>query len=57
MLAIKHFTFCFSPEKQILKDLTLSLEENIIYAFIGENDKKQNLSSESYRIQISKITR
>lgn len=37
ILEIKHITFCFSPEKQILKDLSLSLEKGKIYALMGSN--------------------
>jgi len=37
MLEIKHITFGFSPVKQILKDLSLSLEEKKIYALMGSN--------------------
>jgi ABC-type branched-subunit amino acid transport system ATPase component len=37
MLAINQLTFCFSPEKQILKDLSLSLEGQKIYALMGGN--------------------
>lgn len=37
MLEIKHITFGFSPEKKILKDLSLSLEEKKIYALMGSN--------------------
>ncbi len=37
MLEIKHITFSFSPEKEILKDLSLSLEEKKIYALMGSN--------------------
>lgn len=37
ILQLKHITFGFSPEKQILKDLSLSLEEKKIYALIGSN--------------------
>ncbi len=36
-LQLKHITFSFSPEKQILKDLSLSLEEKKIYALMGSN--------------------
>ena len=36
-LKLKHISFSFSPEKQILKDLSLSLEENKIYALMGSN--------------------
>lgn len=37
ILQLKHITFGFSPEKQILKDLSLSLGENKIYALMGSN--------------------
>jgi len=37
ILELKHITFGFSPEKQILKDLSLSLEEKKIYALMGSN--------------------
>jgi branched-chain amino acid transport system ATP-binding protein len=37
MLEIKHITFGFSPEKQILQDISLSLEEKKIYALMGSN--------------------
>lgn len=37
MLQIKHLTFGFSPEKQILKDLSFSLEQGKIYALMGSN--------------------
>ncbi len=37
ILEIKHITFGFSPEKQILNDISLSLEENTIYALMGSN--------------------
>lgn len=37
MLEIKHITFGFSPEKQILKDISLSLEQGKIYALMGSN--------------------
>ena len=36
-LELKHINFSFSPEKQILKDLSLSLEERMIYALMGSN--------------------
>lgn len=36
-LQLKHITFSFSPEKQILNDLSLSLEEQKIYALMGSN--------------------
>jgi ABC-type branched-subunit amino acid transport system ATPase component len=36
-LQLKHITFSFSPEKQILKDLSLALEEKRIYALMGSN--------------------
>ncbi len=37
ILQLKHITFSFSPEKQILKDISLSLEEKKIYALMGSN--------------------
>ena len=37
ILELKHNSFRFSPEKQILKDLTFSLEERNIYALMGSN--------------------
>ena len=37
ILQLKHITFGFSFEKQILKDLSLSLEESKIYALMGSN--------------------
>lgn len=37
MLQLKHLTFSFSPEKKVLKDLSLSLEQGNIYALIGSN--------------------
>ena len=37
ILQLKHISFSFSPEKQILKDLSLSLEEKRIYALMGSN--------------------
>lgn len=37
MFEIKHITFGFSPETQILKDISLSLEEKKIYALMGSN--------------------
>lgn len=37
MLEIKHITFGFSPEKKILKDLSLVLEDKRIYALMGSN--------------------
>ena len=36
-LQLKNISFSFSPEKQILKDLSLSLEEKKIYALMGSN--------------------
>lgn len=36
-LELKHITFGFSPEKLILKDLSLSLKEGKIYALMGSN--------------------
>lgn len=36
-LQLKHITFSFFSEKQILKDLSLSLEEKKIYALMGSN--------------------
>lgn len=36
-LQLKHISFSFSPEKQILKDLSLSLEVSKIYALMGSN--------------------
>lgn len=36
-LELKHITFGFSPEKQILKDLSLSFEKGKIYALAGAN--------------------
>ncbi|MFA6128218.1 MAG: ATP-binding cassette domain-containing protein [Bacteroidales bacterium] len=37
ILELKHITFSFTQEKQILKDLSLSLEEKKIYALMGGN--------------------
>ena len=37
ILELKHLSFRFSLEKQILKDLSLSLEEKMIYALMGSN--------------------
>ena len=37
ILQLNHITFDFSPEKQILKDLLLSLEQGKIYALMGSN--------------------
>lgn len=37
ILELKHISFSFSPEKQILKDLSLSLKEKKIYALMGSN--------------------
>lgn len=37
LLELKHINFGFSSEKQILKDLSLSLEEGKIYALMGSN--------------------
>ena len=37
ILELQHLTFGFIPEKQILKDLSLSLEEQKIYALMGGN--------------------
>lgn len=37
ILEIKHITFGFPPERQILKDISLSLEEKKIYALMGSN--------------------
>ena len=37
IIELKHLTFGFSPEKQILKELFLSLEEQTIYALMGGN--------------------
>jgi len=34
-LELKNVTFSFSPEKQILKDLSLSLDDGEIYALMG----------------------
>ena len=36
-LQLKNISFSFSPEKQILKDLSLSLEDRKIYALMGSN--------------------
>jgi len=37
MLRLQNITFSFAPEKQILKDLSFSLEEKKIYALMGAN--------------------
>jgi ABC-type branched-subunit amino acid transport system ATPase component len=37
ILQLQHITFGFSPEKQILKDLSFYLEEKKIYALMGSN--------------------
>lgn len=37
MLELKHISFGFSPEKQILQDISLSLDEKKIYALMGSN--------------------
>jgi ABC-type branched-subunit amino acid transport system ATPase component len=37
ILQTKHISFGFSPEKRILKDLSISLEEKKIYALMGSN--------------------
>ena len=37
ILQLKNITHSFSPEKKILKDLSLSLEKGKIYALIGSN--------------------
>lgn len=37
MLDIQNITFGFSPEKQILQDISMSLEEKMIYALMGSN--------------------
>lgn len=37
IIELKHLTFGFVPEKQILKELSLSLEEKKIYALMGGN--------------------
>ena len=37
ILELQHLTFGFVPEKKILKDLSLSLEERKIYALMGGN--------------------
>ena len=37
ILELQHLTFGFIPEKQILRDLSLSLEEQKIYALMGSN--------------------
>jgi ABC-type branched-subunit amino acid transport system ATPase component len=37
IIELKHLTFGFVPDKQILKDLSLSLEERKIYALMGGN--------------------
>lgn len=37
ILQLKNITHSFSPEKQILKDLSLSLEKGKIYALMGSN--------------------
>jgi len=37
ILQLKNITHSFSPEKQILKDLSLSLEKGMIYALMGSN--------------------
>lgn len=37
ILQLKHINFGFSPEKQILQDISLSLEEKKIYALMGSN--------------------
>lgn len=37
ILQLKHINFGFSPEKEILKDLSLSLEAKKIYALMGSN--------------------
>jgi ABC-type branched-subunit amino acid transport system ATPase component len=37
ILQLENITFSFSPEKEILNDLSLSLEEKKIYALMGSN--------------------
>lgn len=37
ILQLQHITHSFSPEKQILQDLSLSLEQGKIYALMGSN--------------------
>lgn len=37
ILQLQHINFGFTPEKQILKDLTLDFEEGKIYALMGSN--------------------
>ena len=37
ILSLKNITHSFSPEKQILKDLSLSLEKGKVYALMGSN--------------------
>ena len=37
ILELQNLTFAFVPEKQILNDLSLSLEEQKIYALMGGN--------------------
>lgn len=37
ILQLQHINFRFSPEKQIIKNLSLSLEEKCIYALMGSN--------------------
>lgn len=37
IIELKHLTFGFVPDKQILKDLSLSVEERKIYALMGGN--------------------
>ena len=37
ILQLQHINFGFTPEKQILKDLSLPLEEKKIYALMGSN--------------------
>jgi branched-chain amino acid transport system ATP-binding protein len=37
IIELKHLTFGFSPEKHILKDLSLSLEGQKVYALMGGN--------------------
>ncbi len=59
ILELKHITFGFSPEKQILKDLSLQLEQGKIYALMGSNGAGKttlfNLITGFIRTQSGKI--
>lgn len=59
ILRIQHINFGFTPEKQILKDLTLDFEEKKIYALMGSNGAGKttlfNLITGFYKLKSGKI--